>query len=95
MKIVFYCKVKQFLEEISALEMQKPIIERRHVPTIKDIAQESGMHYTTISRIVNNKVKKLDYGTASKIVTVLRNRGFVMKPSDVLDYKIIEDKKEA
>lgn len=91
MKIVFYCKVKQYLEEISAIEMQKPVIERRHVPTIKDISDETEMHYTTISRIVNNKVKKLDYGTASKIVTVLRNRGFIMKPSDVLDYKIVEE----
>jgi len=90
MKFIFYCKVKQYLEEISALEMQKPIIKRRHIPTIKDIADEAGMHYTTVNRIVNNKVKKLDYATAGKIAKVLHNRGFVMKPSDILGVKMIE-----
>jgi len=91
MPIVFYCTLKRYLEEIAAIEAQKPILERRHVPTLKDISRETNMHYTTISRIANNKVRKLDYGTAAKIVTVLRNRGFIMKVSDILDYKIIED----
>ena len=94
MDLVVVCTLKQYLEKIDAIEKQKPIIKRRHVPTIKDISAELGMYYTTISRIANNKVRRLDYRTAAKIIKVLRNRGFDMQISDLINCIEIETEKE-
>lgn len=91
MKFLFYCKIKQYLEGIAAIEEQKPLSERRKVPTMKDIASEAKMHYTTVNRIVNNKVKKLDYETIGKFAEVLHKRGFTVSPNDILGMTVIEE----
>jgi len=79
--------LKEYLARIDAFEKQKPEEERRQVPNLTDISKATDIHYTTISRIANNRAKRLDYKTAVKIIDYIRSLGFEMELNDLIDYR--------
>lgn len=91
MKIIFYCKIKQYLEGVAAIEEHKPAGERRKVPTMKDISDDAGLYYTTVNRIVNNKGKRFDYEVMGKIAVALHKRGFYVTESDIIGMEVIKE----
>lgn len=79
--------LKQYLAEIEAYERQKPQEAQRKVPNLTDISKATDIHYTTISRIANNRAKRLDYKTAVRIISYVRSLGFDMQLNDLIDFR--------
>lgn len=78
--------LKEYLDRIGAEERAKPPHLRRRVPTIRELANEVGVHETNLSRLANDKVNDLRLTTASKIIVTMRQFGFPMDVSDLLRF---------
>lgn len=81
-----YINLKTYLSNLEAVESTKPKGERRHVPSITELAESIGMHQTSLSRLANNKINQLALGTGDKIITEMRRRGFAMQETDLIVY---------
>lgn len=82
-----YCTLKNYLNDLKAAEARKPFFDRRLVPSLRQISSMSDVSYSAISRIANNKVKRLDYETAGKIIKAVKDCGFDMKIHHMIDFK--------
>ncbi len=83
--------LKQYLAEIEATERQKPEHKQRKVPNLTDISKATDIHYTTISRLANNRSKRLDYKTAGKIINYIRLLGFNMQLCHLIEFRPNEE----
>ena len=81
-----YINLNTYLSRLKALESTKPKEERRHVPSLSELAESIGMHQTSLSRLANNKVGQLSLETGDKIMTEMRRRGFQMEVTDLVAY---------
>jgi len=81
-----YINLKTYLSNLEAVESTKPKNERRHVPSVSELAESIGMHQTTLSRLANNKINQLALDTGDKIITEMRRRGFPMQERDLVTY---------
>ncbi|MGB0388721.1 MAG: hypothetical protein ACPGWR_28205 [Ardenticatenaceae bacterium] len=79
-------KFPLYLAELKMMEKAKPKSQRRKVPSAREIASESGLPHTTVSRIVYGHVKSLNLEKAAKIIDVMRARGFDTRMTDMIDY---------
>lgn len=84
--------LKQYLAEIEAIERRKPEDKQRKIPNLTDISKATDIHYTTISRLANNRSKRLDFKTAEKIINYIRSLGFDMQLHNLIAFKISEEK---
>lgn len=83
MVIVF----KSYLSRLEAMERAKPPGQRRHVPTMEELARRIGVHPVTLSGIANNNVKQLNLRTAGRLIETMREFGFRMDVTDLLEYR--------
>jgi DNA-binding Xre family transcriptional regulator len=81
-----YINLDTYLSQLKAVESTKPKGERRHVPSLSELAEAIGMHQTSLSRLANNKINQLSLETGDKIITEMRHRGFPMQVTDLLAY---------
>lgn len=79
--------LKHYLDTIAYEEGFKPQKDRRNVPTITALAGEVGVTRSQMHRILSNEVKSLNLDIADKIITVMRQRGFDMAITDIVDYR--------
>lgn len=84
--------LKQYLAEIEAIERQKPEVQQRKVPNLSEISRETGIHYTTISKMANNRAKRLDFQTAIKIIKYVRSLGHDMQLHHLIALRIDDSK---
>jgi DNA-binding Xre family transcriptional regulator len=82
-----YINLKAYLSTLEAIESTKPESDRKHVPSLSELADSLGMHKTSIIRLANNKVNQLSLETGDKIIIEMRRRGFPMEISDLLVYQ--------
>lgn len=82
-----------YLRRLEQEEKQKPLAERRRVPTIEELAVELELHPVTLRNIANNNIKKLDLETAGKAITLMRRLGFPMRDTDFV--RFVEPVEEA
>ena len=78
--------LKAYLNKLAAIEKAKPESQRRHVPTMAEIASDVGISKNSISIIASNNVKRLNLKVASKIIATIQARGFPMMLTDLLVY---------
>ena len=79
--------LKHYLDTIAYEEGFKPQEDRRNVPTITALAGDVGITRSQMHRILSNEVKSLNLDLADKIITVMRQRGFDMAITDIVDYR--------
>jgi DNA-binding Xre family transcriptional regulator len=79
--------LKHYLDTIAYEEGFKPQKDRRNVPTITALADEVGITRSQMHRILSSEVKSLNLDIADKIITVMRQRGFDMAITDIVDYR--------
>lgn len=82
-----YITFKSYLERVEAVERSKPVAQRKRVPSMEEIATAVGIHPVTLSNIANSNIKQLNLETGGRIITVMRQFGFSMVVSDLLDYR--------
>lgn len=82
-----YINLDSYLTDLKVLESSRPEPRRRRVPTITELAESIGMHQTTLSRLVNNKISQLSLETGDRIITEMRRRGFPMQVTDLITYR--------
>jgi len=80
----------KYLKRLEIEENQKPLDQRRRVPSIEEIAGELGIHPVTLRNIANNNIKKLDLETAGKTIILMRRLGFPMQDTDFLRFVELE-----
>ena len=85
--MVLRCTLKDYLSKLTAIENEKPFFDRKLVPNLQNISDHSGMSYSTISRIANNKGSHLNYKTGAKIIKAVRDCGFDMQVQDLIGLK--------
>ncbi len=81
-----YITLKAYLGRISAEERSR-IGQRRHVPSMDELATLVGIHPVTMSNLVNGKVKLLNLDLGGRIITELRKLGFDTAVDDVIAYR--------
>jgi DNA-binding Xre family transcriptional regulator len=86
-----YVTLRSYIERLSALENSKPKDQRRHVPTMKELAEEVGIHQVTMSEISNSNIRQLNLETGGRIIAAMRRRGFSMDVNDLLAYREAEE----
>jgi len=82
MQVVF----GDYLKRLEAAERSKPLEQRRRIPSIEDIAPAVELHPVTLRNIANSNIKKLDLGTAGKLISIMRRLGFDTVETDVIRY---------
>lgn len=80
-------KLKQFLVGLEVRESAKPKDARRKVPSLSDISRGTGISYPSISKLANNRAKRLDLNSAEKIIRYVRSLGFLMRVSDLIEFE--------
>ena len=76
-----------YLKALEAGERAKPLGQRRYVPSIEELAEVVSLHPVTLRNIANGNIKKLDLGTAGKLITTMRQLGFDTSETDVIHYE--------
>ena len=84
--------LKQYLAELEAIERSKPIEKQKKIPNLSEISRETGIHYTTISKLANNRAKRLDFKTAVRIIEYVRSLGHDMKLHDLIALRLDKQK---
>lgn len=82
-----YVAFRSYLKGLDDTEREKPIEERRRVPSIDELAHEVGVHTVTFRNIANGNIKQLNLELAGKIITVMRKLGFPMQETDLIRYQ--------
>ena len=79
--------LKHYLDTIAYEEGFRPREARRKVPTVTALAGDVGITRSQMHRILSNDVKSLNLDIADKIISVMRQRGFDMAITDIVDYR--------
>lgn len=82
-----YISFRTYLKGLDDAEREKPIEERRRVPSIDELAHEVGVHPVTFRNIANGNIKQLNLELAGKIITVMRKLSFPMQETDLIRYQ--------
>lgn len=75
-----------YLDSLKAQQGQLPPADRRHVPTIRELARAIGIHEVTLTNISNGRIKQLDLQKARMILDEMRRRGFDTEVTDFIKY---------
>jgi len=67
-------------------EKQKPVHQRRPIPTILEMAKNAGISKTGLIDIMNNRYESLNIRVMNNIITQFRKCGFDTDISDVVKY---------
>jgi hypothetical protein len=78
---------KRYLDDLELIERRKREEEQRDIPTLEEVAAAAGVHPVTLSKIVNNQVKRLSLDIPARIISFMRERGFSMQTTDFIDYR--------
>jgi DNA-binding transcriptional regulator YhcF (GntR family) len=76
----------EYLRGLEKEENQKPLEQRRRVPSIEELASELKLHPVTLRNIANNNIKKLDLETAASAIKLMRRLGFAMRDTDFVRF---------
>jgi hypothetical protein len=79
--------LKSYLDRIEAEERAKPPALRKRVPSMSELADETKLHYVTLSKIANNNISQLSLDTGGRIISAVRRFGFPMEASDLIAYE--------
>jgi DNA-binding Xre family transcriptional regulator len=86
-----YVSLRSYIDRLSAIENSKPKDQRRPVPTMKELAEEIGIHQVTMSAISNSNIRQLNLETGGRIISAMRRRGFSMEVGDLLAFREAEE----
>lgn len=77
--------LRRYLSRLQAIETLKEKGEqKRHVPSLAELADLAGLHKGSIFRIAGNKGNSINFKTANAIIRAMRKSGFKMKLSDLV-----------
>lgn len=80
--------LKSYLARLEDEERFKPEAARRHVPSVKELAEAAEVTPTQMQRIISGKrVSSLKLKVGSAIIRTLRERGFPADVGDILEYR--------
>lgn len=82
---------KSYLTGLQSQEELKPEAQRRHVPTVKELAEVAQVHEVTLHNIVNGKVTRLNMETVQTVLDEMWRRGFEPQLSDFIRYEPPEE----
>jgi DNA-binding Xre family transcriptional regulator len=85
--VILTVTLSDYLDILRGQEATKPPGERRHVPTLGELAAGADLHRVTVSNLANNNIKQLNIETLSAIVNELRRREFDVQVSDILAFR--------
>lgn len=78
--------LKEYLSRLEATESIQPPDKRREIPTITALADEIGVSRVQLQRLVSNNTEGIKFDIGGKIIKAMRQRGFSMDVTDLLEY---------
>jgi DNA-binding Xre family transcriptional regulator len=82
-----YITLKTYLEQLETFERSRTREQRRHIPSLRELARDVGIHEVTMNNIANNNIRQLNLDTGAQIITALRRRGFDVSVADLIAYR--------
>lgn len=76
--------LRECLTRLEAEESAKPPGQRRHVPTIPELARRVGVSRATLYNLAGGYVEAVNLKTLSAVLSELRRDGFDVKLTDLL-----------
>ncbi len=76
--------LREYLLRLQVAEFDKPLDERRPIPTLTDIAREAGVTRAAMSYLANGKGKLVNLDNISRSIEFLRIKGFDTELADLL-----------
>src|SRR5262249_31787307 len=86
-----YVSLRSYIDRLSAIENSKPRDQRRTVPTMKELAEEVGIHPVTMSAIASSSIRQLNLEVGGRIIAAMRRHGFPMDVGDLLAFREATD----
>lgn len=81
-----YITFGAYLKQLDATEGQKPVDQRRAIPSLKELADVVGVHQVTMTNIANGKVDRLNLETVRLVLDEMWRRGFHPQLTDFIKY---------
>lgn len=82
-----YVTLKNYLEGLETFERSRAKDQRRHIPSLRELAKDVGIHEVTMNNIANNNIRQLNLETGAKIIDAMRAHGFRMEVTDLIAYR--------
>lgn len=79
--------LKRYLAKLEADQDALPETERRAVPTLTQLAKDVGLSRVQMSRLATNNTEGIKFSIGAEIIEAMRERGFSMQVSDLLEYR--------
>jgi len=83
-ELVIRVALKEYLTQLNGIEAAKLPSQRRHVPSLTELANIMGRHRVTLTNLANNKIKLVNLATLSALLNEWRRRGFESTIADLL-----------
>lgn len=83
---ILYLTFGSYLQKIRSKEYQRPILERRQIPTYTELARIAGVSHSTVSRMARGDVDFLNLPVCHAVISEMRRRGFDIDIHDILTY---------
>lgn len=76
--------LNEHLDGLRAAENQKPLNQRRDVPTLADIVRTTGITRATLYNMAANKYESVRLDIVAAVINTLRAQGFPTTITDLL-----------
>lgn len=76
--------LKKYLTTLEAAEYEKPPSQRRHVPTLAELADVSGVTRQGFYAFAKEEAQLVNLNTLSLVISELRKQGFQAEVGDLL-----------
>jgi hypothetical protein len=78
--------LREYLAQLKAQELQKPVKQRRIVPNYSAMAEEANVSRTALTEFVNNSHRGINRDILEAAIELLRSRGFEVDVCDLIMY---------
>jgi hypothetical protein len=82
--IVIRVSLNEHLDALRVAENQKPLNQRREVPTVADLARATGINRASLYNWAGNKYESTRHDMAAAVINELHRLGFPASLSDIL-----------
>lgn len=82
--IVILVSISEHLDQLQVLENQKPLNQRRSVPSLADLVRLTGINRASIYNLAGRKYESVNLSHLSAIVNAIRHQGFPATVADLL-----------
>lgn len=82
--VVVLVSINEHLAKLQSIENQKPLNQRRRVPSLADLVKLTGINRASLYNLAAGKYESVNLEHLASIINAIRNMGFPATVSDLL-----------